>query len=276
MRKTLLITKSFGKQLPPFLPGKVLSTKRITLIENDKIINNDNETVNIMNTFLYNIMINVNVPEYHDCESISGNISDTILKAIVKYRIHSSIKAFLLILWTEKKPLRKLVVWITQKYVKNQIYPQKLLIKMLTFFQKFFIGRLMLQSMKESFHQFSNWLTLPQFFKKGLKNSKDNYRPISILKNLSRVFENIMYKQMATFMDKYFSKFQCGFRKGYSTQLCLIPLIGKCKSAVDSRKFLGALLKDLSKTFDCLPHELLLAKSNAYGLSLSALRFICS
>ena len=54
---------------------------------------------------------------------------------------------------------------------------------------------------------------LPQFFKKGSKNSKDNYRPISILKNLSKVFENIMYKQMATFMDKYFSKFQYGFRK---------------------------------------------------------------
>ena len=55
-------------------------------------------------------------------------------------------------------------------------------------------------------------------FKKSSKNSKDNYRPISILKNLSKVFHNIMYKQMATFMDKYFFKFQYGFRKGYNTQ----------------------------------------------------------
>ena len=126
---------------------------------------------------------------------------------------------------------------------------------MLTFFQKFFIFPLMLQ-----------------------KNSKDNYRPISILKNLSKVFENIMYKQMATFMDKY-SKFQCGFRKDYSTQQYRIALIEKWKSAVDSGKSLGALLTDkrfLSKAFDCLPRELFLTKLNTYGFSLFALRLNCS
>ena len=46
---------------------------------------------------------------------------------------------------------------------------------------------------------------LPQFFEKGSKNSKDNYRS-------QKVFENIMCKWVATFMGKYFSKFQCGFR----------------------------------------------------------------
>ena len=81
---------------------------------------------------------------------------------------------------------------------------------------------------------------------------------------------------MANFMDKYFSEFQCGFRKGYSTQQCLIALIEKWKSAVNSGKSFGALLTDLSKAFGCLPHELRLVKLNAYGLSLSALRFICS
>ena len=81
---------------------------------------------------------------------------------------------------------------------------------------------------------------------------------------------------MATFMDKYFSKFQCGFRKDYRTQQCLIALIEKWKSAVDSGKSFGTLLTDLSKAFYCLPHELLLAKLNAYGFSLSALRLKCS
>ena len=55
-------------------------------------------------------------------------------------------------------------------------------------------------------------------FGKDSKNSRDNYIPSCILKKLAKVFENIIHKQMATFMDKYFSKFQCGFRKGYSTQ----------------------------------------------------------
>ena len=113
-------------------------------------------------------------------------------------------------------------------------------------------------------------------FKKGSRNSNDNYRPIRILKNLSKVLESIMYKQMATFMDKYFSNFQCGFRKSYSTQQCLIALIEKRKSAVDSAKSFGALLTDLSKAFNCLPHKPRLAKLGAYVFRLSALRLFCS
>ena len=53
-------------------------------------------------------------------------------------------------------------------------------------------------------------------------------------------------------------------------------MIEKWKSAVDSGKSFGALLTDLSKAFDCLPHELLLAKLNAYGFSSYALRLTCS
>ena len=66
-----------------------------------------------------------------------------------------------------------------------------------------------------------------------------------------------MFKQIAEFMDPFFSKFQCGFRKSFSTQQCLVVFIEKQKSAVDKGKSLGALLTDLSKAFECFPHELL-------------------
>ena len=85
-----------------------------------------------------------------------------------------------------------------------------------------------------------------------------------------------MFKQIVEFMDPYFSKFQCGFRKGYSTQQCLIAFIEKWKSAIDQRKSFGAVLTDLSKAFDCHPHELLIAQLHAYGFSLSALRLVNS
>ena len=98
--------------------------------------------------------------------------------------------------------------------------------------------------------------------KKDCKNSKDIYRPISILKNISEVYKRILFKQIGTFMDNFFffSKFQCGFRKGYSTQRCLLALTEKWKSAVDKSKSFGALSTDLAKAFDCLPHEFLIAK----------------
>ena len=77
-------------------------------------------------------------------------------------------------------------------------------------------------------------------------------------------------------MEPLFSKQQCGFRKGYSTQYCLLSMLEKWKSAVDKGKYFGALLTDLSKAFDCISHELILAKLHAYGFSLRALRLIHS
>ena len=77
-------------------------------------------------------------------------------------------------------------------------------------------------------------------------------------------------------MEPFFSKQQCGLRKGYSTQYCLLSMLEKWKSAVDKGKYFGALLTDLSKAFDCISHELILAKLHAYGFSLRALRLIHS
>ena len=69
-------------------------------------------------------------------------------------------------------------------------------------------------------------------------------------------------------------KFQCGFRKGYSPQHSLFLMIDKWKKAVYSNKVFGAVLTDLSKAFDCICHDLLIAKVNAYGFSLPALKLI--
>ena len=54
------------------------------------------------------------------------------------------------------------------------------------------------------------------FFKKGFRGSKDNYRPVSILPIISKIFEKLLSKQIIIYMDKFLSKYQCGFRKGYN------------------------------------------------------------
>ena len=83
------------------------------------------------------------------------------------------------------------------------------------------------------------------------------------------MFERFTFKQISNVMKPFFSKQQCDFRKGYSTQYCLLSMFEKWKSLVDKGKDFGALLIDLSKTFNCLFHELLLAKLHAYGFSLA-------
>ena len=79
-------------------------------------------------------------------------------------------------------------------------------------------------------------------FKKGDRNSKENYRPVSILSNISKIFERCMFRQISSFMDSYLSKQQCGFRKDYSPQYCLLVMLEKWKNAIDKGKRFGALL----------------------------------
>ena len=79
---------------------------------------------------------------------------------------------------------------------------------------------------------------------------------------------------MSNYLGNFFSKFQCGFRQDISAQHCLLAMIEKRKKCVDKGKTFGALLRDLSKPFDCLPHDLIIAKLHAYGFSLSASKLI--
>ena len=110
--------------------------------------------------------------------------------------------------------------------------------------------------------------------KKGRRDNKEHYRPVSILPALSKIFERILFEQISVFFDKFLSDQQCRLRKGYSTQLRLLNLLEKWKNCVDKGKTFGTLLADLSNAFDCLDHELLIAKLNAYGFNLPALRLI--
>ena len=89
-------------------------------------------------------------------------------------------------------------------------------------------------------------------FNKGERYSKDNYISVSILPNVSKINE---------YMDVFLSRHQCGFRKGYSTKQNLLATLEKWRSAVDNKKTFGVSLTDLSKAFDCLLHELLIASS---------------
>ena len=113
-------------------------------------------------------------------------------------------------------------------------------------------------------------------YKKESRNEKENYRPVSILRNLSKLFERCMHDQLKDYFEKILSKYQCGFRKGFSTQHCLLVMIEKLRKSLDSGEASAALSTDLSKAFDCLPHDLLIAKLHAYGIKKGSLKLLFS
>ena len=112
--------------------------------------------------------------------------------------------------------------------------------------------------------------------KRDDKTDKTNYRPISILPNLSKVYERLMYNQISPYFDSVFSKFQCKFRKIFNAQHCLLTMVEKWRKTLDEGGETGAVLTDLSKAFDCIDHNLLIAKLNAYGFEKRSLEFIHS
>ena len=69
-----------------------------------------------------------------------------------------------------------------------------------------------------------------------------------------------MQNQIYPYLNQTFSKYQCGFRKGYDDRHCLMAMIEKWRKFLDIGGHAGALLTDLSKVFDCMDHELLIAK----------------
>ena len=113
-------------------------------------------------------------------------------------------------------------------------------------------------------------------YKKDDAADKGNYRPVSILPAVSKIFERNMYNQIYNYMNLHLSPYLCGFRKGYSAEYCLITMLERWKKALDKKHMACALLTDLSKAFDCINHELLIAKLEAYGFDNDSLGYIYS
>ena len=104
--------------------------------------------------------------------------------------------------------------------------------------------------------------------KKGDKLDCNNYRPISLLSNISKIFEKCMHTRLTNFLhvNKLFFSHQFGFRNGYSTNHALTSLTEMIRKALDENKFVCGVFIDLQKAFDSVDHVILLSKLNHYGV----------
>ena len=117
---------------------------------------------------------------------------------------------------------------------------------------------------------------VPTVHKKNKKCDRENYRPVSILTNISKIFQKLMYNQLSKYFDSLLATNQCEFQKCFRSQYCLLVMLEKFSGPVDRGSQFGVLLTNFSKAFDCIDHKLLIAKFYEYGVSLSALNIISS
>lgn len=109
-------------------------------------------------------------------------------------------------------------------------------------------------------------------FKKGDLNSFNNYRPVSVLSSVSKVFEKILYDQIYNYFTEHnlFYNSQYGFRKHHSTEFATLEMIDKIINDMDNNKIPINIFLDLSKAFDTLDHKILLQKLEFYGMQNNA------
>ena len=254
----------------------------------EEIITDDKKLAEIFNNFFSGAVrsLNINYFEFFSWDCIFSENEDPIIKAIEKYSKHPSIlkinehypqnKKFSFEPTTAEDVLKEVRHLDESKSSPLESIPARVLKDIVDVFVPKMVIDFNAAIKTGVFPSTSKMADVVPLFKKGAKLSKNNYRPCSLLSAISKIFGRLMLPQMHAYMQNVLSIFLCGFTKGMNAQNCLLFMVELCKKALDKGNKYGVLLTDLSKAFDCLVHDLLIAKLDAYGFDYLSLKLINS
>ena len=105
-------------------------------------------------------------------------------------------------------------------------------------------------------------------FKKGSKLSTANYRPISLLSNINKIIEKLVFSRVLSFLkiNNIIYEKQFGFRPKHSTSHALINIVDTISNSLDKGKMAAGVFVDFQKAFDTVDHNILISKLNHYGI----------
>ena len=284
--KTIDNEKKFWKTVKPLFSNRNHMCEKITLIEDGKILSNDEEIAECFNEYFTNITHSLDIDPLFKVVHEQQTIDQMVLRAIDKYRDHPSIVV-----------IKQHVTTNCAIFKFSHVNPTEVMRQIdLLDNNKSSSGNIPTSFLKATREIICPYLTdcinsaifdckfpnelkeadLRPVFKNDDSTFKGNFRPISVLPAVSKIYERILKEQISSYICDRLSNILCGFREGYSTQHALIRLIEKWRQCLDASGIVGTILMDLSKAYDCLPHDLLIAKLEAYGLDVNSLRLMYS
>ena len=276
--------QSFWKTIKPFMSDKSASHgNQIILQEGDKIISDTDEICEIFNSYFTSVANNIGFddnipPDFYTDDGFSAMINKHDQHpSIVKIRENVSTDLMFDFHCINELDIAAIIKRFDSKKAQGyDMMPMKLLQKCAPYIAHE-IAKLVNNSFtKSSFPNDLKFAEVSSLFKKKDSLSKMNYRPVSILIALSKIYEKAVSVQLTDYFSYIFSSLLSAFRKGYSCQSTLLNMIENFKCALDRGEYIACISMDISKAFDCLPHCLTICKLHAYGLSRNACTLIAS
>ena len=271
--------------MKPFFSDKGVENGAITLVDNDVIISDDQKAAETLNIFFSNAVASLNVGIPSEVTTDTTVVNDPIETIILKFSNHPSIlsinknvkKGIFSFIETDLEGIAEELKSLNEKKscMSSSIPPKALKEN----------GCVCAETLKSiinsgisngNFDDSLKRADLIPLHKLDDTTNKKNYRGISLLPVVSKIFEKVLQKQIGAYMDLFLSPFLCGYRKGFNAQHALLSMLEKWRVSLDKGGYGGAVLIDLSKAFDTINHELLIAKLHAYGFDRDALKLIKS
>ena len=284
--KLITYNKKFWKSVKPLFSDKITVKEIVNLTENGEILSSCTAIADTFNDYFSSVVQNLNIAREN---FINTDLCiNPVLEIIEKHKHHQSIISinkkmrekglpkFRFHLVTLEETFKEVALLSDKKASQASDIPVKIVKENRDLIARFILHNFNNASSCSEYPASLKYADITPIFKKDDKTDKTNYRPISILLNLSKIYEQFMQNQMYPYLHKIFSKYQCGFSKGYNAQHCLMAVIEKLRKFLDIGGHAGALLTDLSKAFDCIDHELLIAELRAHGFDNDALKLIYS
>ena len=226
--KKITDTRKFQQAIKSNFTDKTFKDERITLVvDGDKVITEEKDVVKKFKDHFEKI----------DRSILSDLSDDPVLNAIEKCFHHAivlkikkardSSDCFSFKLVTIEDICKEILALDASKATQSNDMSTKIIKNNSDIFSKFFQANLNNTIVRSTFPEQLKYADVKPVFKKDSRTDKKNYRPVSILPNVSKIYERCLNKQLEEYFQALLCKYQCGFRKAYSVINVLLPMTEK-------------------------------------------------